>query len=305
MAAGHDHHHHSTAEVNRKRLVVAFTLTAIVFVSQLVGSILTGSIALVVDTAHMLTDVMGLFMALTAARLMLRPATDTHTWGYRRAEVLSAALQALILFCVGVYALVEGTRRLFRPAEIPSDLLLIFGVVGLVANVIALLILSGGRKDNLNMRAAYLEVLNDALGSVAVIIGALVILWFGWLQADSIAGIVIALMILPRTIKLAKSALDVLLEKTPSGIDLADVRSHIESQPHVIDVHDLHVSRISTDMTVLTAHVLIEDECFTDGHAPEILANLQECVAEHFPIKIEHATFQLEPASSAHDDTRC
>lgn len=298
MGAGHDHSH-GAAEMNRQRLAIAFTLTAVVFVSQLVGSVITGSVALLVDTAHMFTDVIGLFMALTAARLMLRPPTDTHTWGFRRAEVLSAGFQALILFSVGIYALVEAIRRLFEPAEIPGGLLLIFGVVGLVANVAALLVLAGGRKDNLNMRAAYLEVLNDALGSVAVILSALVMIWFGWDRADSVAAIVIAGMILPRTVRLARSAFQVLLERTPPGLDLGEVRAHIESQPHVIDVHDLHVTRISSDLTVLTAHVLIEDECFTDGHAPEILASLQECVAGHFPVRIDHSTFQLEPASTA------
>lgn len=294
MGADHQHSHQSGAQ-NQTRLAFAFGLTAIVFVSQLVGTILTGSVALLVDTAHMLTDVIGLLMALTAAKLMLRPATDTHTWGFRRAEVISASVQALILFTVGMYALIEGIRRLFNPAEVPGGLLLIFGVIGLAANLIALVILAGGKNDNLNMRAAFLEVLNDALGSVAVIVSALLMIWFGWERADSVAGIVIALMILPRTISLARSAFGVLLEKTPEGIDLADVRAHILSQEHVIEVRDLHVTRISSDLPVLTAHVLIEDECFTDGHAPEILIALQKCVADHFPIKIEHSTFQLEP----------
>lgn len=298
---GHEHSH-AVGQQNRTRLTIAFVLTAIVFVSQLVGSVITGSVALLVDTAHMLTDVMGLFMALTAARLMLRPATDTHTWGFRRAEVISASLQALILFAVGVYALVEGIRRLFQPADVPGDLLLIFGVIGLVANVIALILLTSSRDANLNMRAAFLEVLNDALGSVAVIVGALCILWFGWDRADAVVGIVIALLILPRTINLARQALGVLLEVTPREIDLEDVRRHLEATEHVIAVHDLHITRISSDLPILTAHVRIEDHCFHDGHAPEILRSLQQCVSEHLPITIQHATFQLEPESFAHGD---
>ncbi|MBC9927058.1 MULTISPECIES: cation diffusion facilitator family transporter [unclassified Leucobacter] len=297
MGAGH--HHGAAAATggasNRRRLTLAFCLTFLVFLSQLVGSIITGSLALLVDTAHMLTDVIGLLLALTAARLMERPATDTHTWGFRRAEALSASLQALILLAVGVYAMIEGVRRLFEPAELASGTMLIFGIVGLVANVIAMAILAGGRGANLNMRAAFLEVVNDALGSVAVIVSALLIAWFGWERADSIAAILIAVLIVPRTISLLRSSLSVLLEQTPKGLDLADVRTHILGLPHVLAVHDLHITRISSDLPILTAHVTVEAECFTDGHAPEILASLQTCVAEHFPIRIDHATFQLEP----------
>lgn len=297
MGAGHDHGSSlATGGVsNRRRLTVAFCLTFLVFLSQLVGAVVTGSLALLVDTAHMLTDVIGLLLALTAARLMERPATDMHTWGFRRAEALSASLQALILLSVGVYAMVEGVRRLFAPAELASGTMLIFGIIGLVANLIAMAILAGGRGANLNMRAAFLEVVNDALGSVAVIVSALLIAWFGWERADSIAAILIAVLIVPRTISLLRSSIGVLLEQTPKGLDLADVRAHILELPHVLAVHDLHVTRISSDLPILTAHVTVEAECFMDGHAPEILASLQTCVAEHFPIRIDHATFQLEP----------
>lgn len=297
---GADHDHASTFAGHRSKLTAAFVITLVVFLSQLVGSILTGSVALLVDTAHMLTDVMGLFMALTAARLMLRPATDRHTWGLRRAEVLSATLQALILFAVGVYALIEGIRRLFQPAEVPGKMLLVFGCIGLVANVIALIILASDRNINLNMRAAFLEVLNDALGSVAVIVSALCLIWFEWDRADAIAGLVIAGLILPRTISLARSAISVLLEGTPPEIDLDEMRRHLEGTEHVIAVHDLHVTRISSDLPILTAHVRVEDTCFYDGHAPDILRSLQECVREHFPLRIEHSTFQLEPVSFGH-----
>lgn len=290
----HDHRH-ATDTRHRSRLLTAFILTSVVFVSQLVGSLITGSIALLVDTAHMLTDVVGLLMALTAARLLLRPATDTHTWGFRRAEVISASIQALVLFGIGVYALVEGVRRLVSPADVPGDLLLIFGVIGLAANIIALVVLASGRNTNLNMRAAFLEVLSDALGSVAVIVSAILVMTLGWTRADAVAGIAIALFILPRTFVLARSAIAVLLEKTPDEIDLDEVRYHLTSKDHVIAVHDLHVSRISSDLPVLTAHVVIEERCFYDGHAPNLLRELQECVAEHFPLSIEHSTFQLEP----------
>lgn len=295
---GADHDHQLTE--NRTRLLLAFGLTAIVFVSQLVGSIVTGSIALLVDTAHMLTDVISLLMALTAANLMLRAPTNTHTWGFKRAEVLSASFQSLLLLGVGVYALFEAVRRLFTPTEIPGKTLLIFATIGLVANLLALAVLSGGKDSNLNMKAAFLEVATDALGSVAVIIGALTMIFFGFSRADSIAAILIAFMIIPRALRLARQALGILLEKTPPEIDLEDIKKHLLQQEHVVSVDDLHVTRISSDLPVLTAHITVEDSCFRDGHAPEILANLQECVREHFPLRIEHSTFQLEPAQ---DDT--
>lgn len=300
MGASHDHAQHSHTS-NRRRLALAFGITALVFVSQLVGSILTGSLALLVDTAHMLTDVIALLMALTAASLMLRPPSDTHTWGFRRAEVISASIQAIILFSVGVYALIEAIRRFFEPTEIPGKMLLIFASIGLLANIVAMFVLMGGKDSNLNMKAAFLEVTTDALGSVAVIIGALAMILFDFGQADVIAAIFIAILILPRALHLARQALDVLLEKTPREIDLATLREHIRSQEHVIDVYDLHVSRISSDYPVLTAHVTVEDHCFNDGHVPEILESLHECVREHFPIRIDHATFQIEPARLRHD----
>lgn len=297
MPKGHDH----ILTKNSRRLTVAFLVTLFVFVSQLIGAILTGSLALLVDTAHMLTDVIGLLMALTAARLMMRPASDTHTWGFKRAEVLSASLQAIILFAVGVYALVEAVRRWFEPTEVPGMMLLIFASIGLLANLVSLFVLKGSKDSNLNMKAAFLEVMTDALGSVAVILSALAMIFFDFGRADTIAAIFIAILILPRAVHLARQALEVLLEKTPKELDLDELREHIKSHEHVIDVHDLHVTRISSDYPVLTAHVAVEDSCFYDGHAPEILEALQLCAREHFPIRIEHATFQIEPAHLHND----
>ena len=295
MGAGHNH---ATGNNNRTRLLIAFIITVGVFIAQAIGAIVTGSLALLVDTAHMLTDSAGLLMALLAAGLMQRPATATHSWGLKRTEVLSAMAQSSLLFAVGIYALIEGVRRLFDPPEIQPTGLLIFGIIGLVANIAAMVVLTGGRNSNLNMKAAVLEVVNDALGSVGVILSAIVIALFGWYQADAVVGILIALLIVPRTIILLKASLGVLLESTPKGIDPADVRAHIMDMEHVTDVHDLHITRISSDLPVLTAHVIVEDSCFIDGHAAEMLPSLQKCVAEHFSLSIEHSTFQIEPESN-------
>jgi cobalt-zinc-cadmium efflux system protein len=197
---------------------------------------------------------------------------------------------------VGIYALVEGVQRLFAPPEVNADGLLIFGIIGLLGNIASMLVLSAGRNANLNLRAAFLEVVNDALGSVAVIASAVVIATTGWTQADALAAMLIALLIVPRTIKILREAGSILLETAPKGLDLEDVRQHILEVPHVLAVHDLHASRISSNIPVLSAHVVIEDSCFVDGHAPQVLDQLQQCVAEHFVVSVEHSTFQLEPA---------
>ncbi len=174
---------------------------------------------------------------------------------------------------------------------------MIFGIIGLVGNLAALLVLAGRRSANFNLRAAFLEVLNDALGSVAVIVAAIVIATTGWLQADAVAGLVIGALILPRAIKLLLETAAVLLESTPAGLDLDDVRRHLLEVDHVREVHDLHASLIATGLPVLSAHVVVEEGCFNDGHAGRILDQLQECLATHFDIPVEHSTFQVEPAA--------
>ncbi len=293
---GAEHSHGAGEATPRNRLLIAFSITLSVFVVEVIGSIITGSLALLVDAGHMLTDVIGLAVAVTAAQLMNRPPSDRHTWGLRRAEVLAALAQAALLLAVGIFALVEGVRRLFEPPEIASGSLLFFGLVGLVANIASLLVLMGGRKRNLNMRAAFLEVFNDALGSVGVIASAILIATLGWYQADAVAGILIALLIIPRTFILLRASGSVLLESTPPGLELGDVRRHILGLPHVVDVHDLHASQVSTDLPTLTAHVVVDDTLTPDQSA-QLLRELQECVAEHFPVSIEHSTFQIEPQS--------
>ncbi|WP_314646758.1 cation diffusion facilitator family transporter [uncultured Microbacterium sp.] len=295
MSSGHSHSA-SGGRTPRTRLVVAFSITASVFVIEVVGAVVTGSLALLVDAAHMLTDVVGLAMAVTAASLMNRPPSPRYTFGLRRAEVLAALAQATLLLGVGLFALVEGIRRLFEPPEIASGSLLFFGIVGLVANIASLLVLMGGRGRNLNMRAAFLEVVNDALGSAGVILSAVLIAVFGWYQADAVAGVLIALLIIPRTLVLLKASGRVLLESTPTGLDLEKVRRHMLELPHVIAVHDLHATQVSTDLPTLTAHVVVDDATTMDDSAT-LLRSLQECVSQHFAISVEHSTFQIETES--------
>jgi len=283
----------------RKKLWLAFGITAIIVVVQFVGSIVTGSLALLTDTVHAFTDAAGLLVALIAATLALKPATPKRTWGYRRIEVIAALGQAALLLMVGVYAAIEGIRRLIDPPEVPPLELLIFGALGLTANIIALSVLASSRGANFNMRAAFLEVLNDALGSLGVIVAAVVIATTGFQQADAIASLLIVALIVPRAYILMRETLSVLMEFTPRGLDLEEVRRHIMELEHVIDVHDLHASTVATGLPVLTAHIVVYDECFTSGHAAEQLKAVQHCVSEHFDVAIHHSTFQIETASIA------
>jgi cobalt-zinc-cadmium efflux system protein len=302
---GHDHDldTHLPGGQHRKRLTVVLAITATVMVAEVVGAVLTGSLALLADAGHMLTDAAGLLMALLAAHLMTRPATSSRTWGLQRTETLAAAAQALLLLAVGVYVVAEGIRRLVEPPEIASGLMLVFGVVGLIGNVVAIAVLASSREANLNVRAAFLDVLNDALGSAAVIVAAIVIATTGWTQADAIVSLLIGALILPRTLILLRDAARVLLESTPAGLDLDAVRRHILEVPHVREVHDLHASQIATGMPILSAHVVLDDECFYDGHAPALLDKLQACVAEHFSVSVEHSTFQFEQSSHLTHET--
>ncbi|PRY09779.1 cation diffusion facilitator family transporter [Kineococcus rhizosphaerae] len=304
MSHGHGHGHGHELAQNRKRLTAALAVTATVLVAEAVGAFVSGSLALLADAGHMLTDVAGLVIALIAASLAARPASAQRTWGYRRAEVLAATLQAAALLAIGVFVLVEGVKRLVEPPQVHSGAMVVFGVVGLLGNVLALwLLLRGNAKANVNVRAAVLEVVNDGLGSVAVLLAAAVIALTGWTRADAVVSLVIGVLIVPRTLKLLRETTSVLLESTPPGLDLEDVRRHLLELPHVHAVHDLHASLITTGLPVLSAHVVLDDSCFRDGHAPEILDRLQSCVAEHFPVAVEHATFQLEPVGHSGHET--
>lgn len=302
MGAGHGHGPTGAAEGAggaadfRSKLWIAFGIAAAIVVTQAVGSVVTGSLALLTDTAHALTDASGLLVALVAATLMMRPANARRTWGFRRIEVIAAMAQAALLLVVGVYAAIEGIRRLLEPPEVPALELLVFGVVGLVANIVAIAVLSSSRGANFNMRAAFLEVLNDALGSVGVIVAAIVIATTGFMQADAVAGLFIAALIVPRAVKLMRETASVLMEFTPHGLDLDDVRAHILRLEHVTDVHDLHASTVASGLPTITAHVVVEDRCFTDGHAAAVLQEVRSCVAEHFEVSVLHSTFQVENA---------
>ncbi|MDO5747282.1 MAG: cation diffusion facilitator family transporter [Actinomycetaceae bacterium] len=289
---GHGHHHHAPA--TRGRLAIALGVTFTIFIAEVVGALVANSLALLADAGHMLVDSCGLVIAVIAAYLMKKPRSDERTWGMMRAEVVAAMLQSGMLLLICIVVFYKAIERFFFPEHIHSHAMLWFGVIGLVGNLISLVVLLGGRNENLNMRAAFLEVANDALGSVAVITAAGLAWVSGWDGWDSVASLIIALMMGPRAWMLLRDSVRILMERTPDGLDLGQVREHILSVDHVIDVHDLHVTTIATGVISLTAHVTVEDECFHDGHSVLILHQIQDCVSKHFPVSIEHSTIQID-----------
>lgn len=273
---------------HHRRLVFVFFITLGVFVVEIVGGLASNSLALLADAGHVFTDMVGVGLALAAIWIARRPASDARTFGFYRAEILGAVVNALLLFGVAAYILYEAWRRLQEPPAVATGLMLTVAVAGGAANGVSLLLLRRAQAESLNMRGAYLEVLGDLLGSVAVIIAALVIAFTGFTAADAVASVVIGVLIVPRTWGLLREAVDVLLEATPKGMRLAELREHLLRAEDVEDVHDLHVWTITSGMRVASAHVVLRD----GANPASVLEELNQCLAEDFDV--EHSTIQLE-----------
>jgi cobalt-zinc-cadmium efflux system protein len=303
--SGHSHDHGvgTAGGRHRRRLVAVLGINVGVLVLQVIGGLVSGSLALLADAGHMLTDSTGLLIALVAVSLAARPATPSRTFGLQRIEILAALTNGLLLVGVAVWVLIRAVDRWSEPEHVDSGLMLAVALVGAVANTIGLLVLRGGKDESLNLRGAYLEVLGDLMGSAAVVVAALVIMLTGWTRADSVASMAIVVLILPRAWSLLRDVVDVLLEATPKGVDLATVREHIREVPGVVDVHDLHAWTITSGVPVLSAHVVVDEACITEGRSGEVLDRLGECLGDHFDV--EHCTFQLEPVGHAeHEGAR-
>jgi cobalt-zinc-cadmium efflux system protein len=281
-------HVHSAARTDRRSLLAVLVISVGILVVELAGAAAADSLALLADAAHVFTDIAGISLALVAIWIAGRPASDARTFGWKRAEVLAAALNAVLLIGVAVFVMWEAWQRLSAPPDVESGLMLIVAVLGAGANLLSLGILRGPSARSLNMRGAYLEVLGDLLGSIAVIVAAVVIAITGLTQADAIASVVIAALILPRTWSLLRDAVDVLLEGTPRDVDMDEVRRHILDTPGVIAVHDLHVWTITSGMNVVSAHVVMGP----DGNPGALLDHLSDCLSGDFDI--DHSTFQIE-----------
>jgi len=292
MGSGHGHEVTAT-NAHRKRLIIVLVITLAVLIAEVIGGLIAGSLALLADAGHMLTDSTGLIMALIAASLAARAATAKRTFGLQRAEVLAALANALLLVGVAVWVLIMAVERLRNPIEVRSGLMLVVAVVGVLANLAGLLVLRPAQSKSLNVRGAYLEVFGDLVGSLAVIVAAVLILITGWTPFDAIASLAIVVLIIPRAWSLLREVVDVLLEATPHGVDLDEVREHITRVRGVVDVHDLHAWTITSGVPVLSAHVIVDQACITEGRSGEVLDRLGECLGGHFDVS--HCTFQLEP----------
>jgi cobalt-zinc-cadmium efflux system protein len=296
MGHSHDHSHQGA---NRARLGIAIGIVATVLVLEVVGAWLSGSLALLADAGHMFSDLIGLIIALIAVIVAARPATDRQTYGYQRVEVVAALINGVILLVVAVSVTVEAVGRLVapEPTEVQGGLMLVIAAVGLIANAAALLVLRGGARDSINMRGAYLEVFGDLIGSVTVIVAAIVLLTTGFEQADAVASLFIAVLIVPRAFLLLRDVMRVLSESAPADTDVAEIREHILRTRGVVAVHDVHVWAITSGSHVFSAHVEVEPEVFASGRTGELLDELGGCLSDHFDVA--HSTFQLEPAGRA------
>ena len=293
----HDHADH--AHGNRRRLGAALAIVVVVLLLEVGGAWLSGSLALLADAGHMTSDAIGLVVALVASTIAARPATDRHTFGFRRVEVLGALVNGALLVVVAVTVAIEALRRLFTPetGHVNGLPLLIVAAVGLAANLIAFSILRGGDRESLNIRGAYLEVLGDLLGSIAALVAGVIILTTGFAAADAIASLLIAVLIVPRAVSLLRDVVRVLTESAPRGMDADEIREHLLQTAGVVDVHDVHVWTITSGDPVFTAHVEVEPSVFEKGETDGMLDRLGECLKGHFDV--EHSTFQLEPVGHA------
>ena len=285
MSEGHSH----GKDANARQLTTALALTGTFLVVEVIYAFLSGSFALLSDAGHMLTDVMALALSLFAIRVGQRPADLKRTFGYRRTEILAAALNAGMLFAIGIYILFEAYKRLREPVEVQTTPMLIVATLGLLVNIVSARILVSGSQGSLNVKSAYLEVMGDLLGSVAVIAGALLIRLTGMTWIDPVLGALIGLWVLPRTWTLLKASVNVLLEGVPDGLDLDALRAEIAALPGVQEVHDLHVWSVTSGENNLTVHLVSPDP------AVNLTAQVAE-LAEQY--EIEHVTVQIEASNS-------
>jgi len=298
----HVHHHGSgasphrvTADVNRRCLATALALIVGFMIVEVAAAVLSGSLVLLADAGHMLADAGAIGAAWWVCHLAARPASGQWTFGFKRAEILSAAGNGITLLVVAAIIAVASVRRLIHPPAVHGLTVLVVASVGIVVNLIAAWVLARANRSSLNVEGAYLHILTDLYGFVATLVAGIVIVVARFQRADAIASLVVVAFMLRASWQLLKASLRVLLEAAPDTVDLVLVRAHLLEPEHVLDVHDLHVWTVTSDLPAISAHVVIDDSCFLDGHAPQVLDELQDCVSGHFDV--EHSTFQLEPAS--------
>ncbi|HKD88660.1 MAG TPA: cation diffusion facilitator family transporter [Streptosporangiaceae bacterium] len=296
----HDPHPHGRLTATgkyRRALTAVFLISLGIAAAEVIGAIITGALVLYADAAHMAADAGGIGLSLLAAWFAARPAAGRRTFGFARAEILAAMANALLLLAMTALIFTEAVRRLASPPPVSSGVLIGFGLGALAANACSLLVLRHGQAESLNVRGAFLEVAADTLGAAAVIVTGIIISATGYLLADPVASLAVGALILPRTWRLLRETVDVLLEASPESIDLAEIRRHLAAVPGIREVHELHVWTITSGLPVFSAHVVVDPAIIERGQSAIMLDKLQECLRGHFDV--EHSTFQLEPAGHA------
>ena len=288
---GHDHR--SSADQHRGALAVTLVLSTAVLIAQVAGALVSDSLALLADAGHSLSDVVGVAAALIAIAWARRPAPAHRTFGRYRVEVLAAAVNGLLLLGIAAYVLIEVGSRWGDPSPVAAGPMIIVAAASILANAVGVILLRRGAKESITIRGAYLEVLGDMLGSIAVLAAGAVIALTGFVRADAIASVLIAAFIVPRAIRLLAEAWSVFAEGAPRGISIDEVRQHMSSVPGVVEVHDLHLWTITSGMPVVSAHVVVTEEALAEGHGAAVLERLQECLGDCFAVT--HCTFQIEP----------
>ncbi len=296
-AHGGGHEHGIGPDADRRYLMIALVLLGAFMITEVVVAFASGSLALLSDAGHMLSDVGAIGASLWAMSLAARPARGVWTFGWKRAEILSAAGNGITLLVVSGIVAFEAIRRLIHPPAVEGGPVLVVALVGVAVNIAAAWVLAKANRSSLNVEGAYQHILTDLYGFIGTVIAAIIILTTGFNRADAIASLIVVALMLKAAYGLLRDSGRVLLEAAPEGIDLVDVRTHLLKSDHVHDVHDLHVWTVTSNLPTLSAHVVIDDSCFLDGHAPELLDELQGCLVGHFDV--EHSTFQLEPARHA------
>ena len=302
--SGHHGHDHAAAGggSDARALRIALVLIVGFMVLEVVVAFVAGSLALLADAGHMLTDAAALATALWAIRLAARPATATWSFGLKRAEILSAAVNGISLVAVACVVTVEAIRRLIHPAAVGGSAVLAVALVGVVVNVAATWVLSRGNRSSLNVEGAFQHILTDAAGFVATAIAGVVIIVTGFGRADAIASLVVVALMARAAWGLLADSGRILLEGTPRGIDLDEVRRRLLAvDDHVLDVHDLHAWTLTSDLPAMTAHIVVEDSCLNDGHTAQLLDRLQHAMRDRFDM--EHSTLQFELAGHVEHET--
>lgn len=296
----HGHDHRPARDADRRWLSAALVVLLAFMLGEVVVAVASGSLALLADAGHMLTDVGALAGALWAARLASRPARGRWTFGWQRAEIVSAALNGITLLVVSGVILVESVRRLIVRPDVSGGPMVITALVGCAVNLVAARLMARADRRSLNVDGAYRHVLTDLYGFAATAVAGALILATGWARADAVASLVVVVLMVQAAWGLLRESGLVLLEAAPGSVDIDEVRRHLLETAHIIDVHDLHVWTVTSGLPTLSAHLIVEDRCFSDGQAPQVLDRVQECLHGHFDV--EHSTFQLEPRShQAHE----